>query len=46
MVTIRLSENILEDHPNTPNIIMTIHGEGYRFVEILNKVIFYRKIPF
>ncbi len=30
-VTIRRIRKHFEDHPNTPNIIMTIHGEGYRF---------------
>lgn len=45
-VTIRRIRKHFEDHPNTPNIIMTIHGEGYRFVEILNKVIFLQKNSF
>ena len=31
-VTIRRIRKHFEDHPNTPNIIMTIHGEGYRFL--------------
>ena len=30
-VTIRRIRKHFEDHPNTPNIIMTVHGEGYRF---------------
>ncbi|HHF3352107.1 TPA: two-component system response regulator ArcA [Haemophilus influenzae] len=30
-VTVRRIRKHFEDHPNTPNIIMTIHGEGYRF---------------
>lgn len=30
-VTIRRIRKHFEDHPNTPEIIMTIHGEGYRF---------------
>lgn len=45
-VTIRRIRKHFEDHPNTPNIIMTIHGEGYRFAEILNKVIFLHKNSF
>lgn len=30
-VTIRRIRKHFEDHPNTPEIIVTIHGEGYRF---------------
>lgn len=30
-VTIRRIRKHFEDHPNTPEIIMTVHGEGYRF---------------
>ena len=30
-VTIRRIRKHFEDHPDTPNIIMTVHGEGYRF---------------
>lgn len=30
-VTIRSIRKHFEDHPNTPEIIVTIHGEGYRF---------------
>lgn len=30
-VTIRRIRKHFEDHPNTPEIIATIHGEGYRF---------------
>lgn len=30
-VTIRRIRKHFEDHPNTPEIITTIHGEGYRF---------------
>ncbi|QIW16522.1 two-component system response regulator ArcA [Pasteurellaceae bacterium RH1A] len=30
-VTIRRIRKHFEDHPNTPEIIITIHGEGYRF---------------
>lgn len=30
-VTIRRIRKHFEDHPNTPGIIVTIHGEGYRF---------------
>ncbi|OOF36176.1 two-component system response regulator ArcA [Rodentibacter heidelbergensis] len=30
-VTIRRIRKHFEDHPNTPEIISTVHGEGYRF---------------
>ena len=30
-VTIRRIRKHFEDHPNTPEIIATVHGEGYRF---------------
>lgn len=30
-VTIRRIRKHFEDHPNTPELIVTIHGEGYRF---------------
>lgn len=30
-VTIRRIRKHFEDHPNTPEMIVTIHGEGYRF---------------
>lgn len=30
-VTIRRIRKHFEDHPSTPEIIVTIHGEGYRF---------------
>lgn len=30
-VTIRRIRKHFEDHPDTPEIIATIHGEGYRF---------------
>lgn len=30
-VTVRRIRKHFEDHPNTPEIIVTIHGEGYRF---------------
>ena len=30
-VTIRRIRKHFEDHPNSPEIIVTIHGEGYRF---------------
>lgn len=30
-VTIRRIRKHFEDHPSTPEIIMTVHGEGYRF---------------
>ena len=30
-VTIRRIRKHIEDHPSTPEIIVTIHGEGYRF---------------
>ncbi|UKH23804.1 two-component system response regulator ArcA [Actinobacillus pleuropneumoniae] len=30
-VTIRRIRKHFEEHPNTPEIIVTIHGEGYRF---------------
>lgn len=30
-VTIRRIRKHFEDHPNTPEIIITVHGEGYRF---------------
>lgn len=30
-VTIRRIRKHFEDHPDTPEIITTIHGEGYRF---------------
>ena len=30
-VTIRRIWKHFEDHPNTPEIIATVHGEGYRF---------------
>lgn len=30
-VTIRRIRKHFEDHPNTPEVIVTIHGEGYRF---------------
>ncbi len=30
-VTIRRIRKHFEDHPNTPELISTIHGEGYRF---------------
>ncbi|MBF0751331.1 MULTISPECIES: two-component system response regulator ArcA [Pasteurellaceae] len=30
-VTIRRIRKHFEDHPNTPEIIVTVHGEGYRF---------------
>ena len=30
-VTIRRIRKHFEDHPGTPEIIATVHGEGYRF---------------
>ncbi|NBI13438.1 two-component system response regulator ArcA [[Haemophilus] felis] len=36
-VTIRRIRKHFEDHPNTPEIIATIHGEGYRFCGELEK---------
>lgn len=36
-VTIRRIRKHFEDHPNTPEIIVTIHGEGYRFCGKLEK---------
>lgn len=35
-VTIRRIRKHFEDHPNTPEIIVTVHGEGYRFCGELN----------
>lgn len=36
-VTIRRIRKHFEDHPNTPEIIATVHGEGYRFCGEIRK---------